>query len=182
LNESKISVRYAKAFFSSAVERDLVEIVKQDVDLLLNLLQTQPRLKELLASPVVKTKEKRIFFDKIFKDRFNNLTLDFLYLLLKNNREVYLLEMCLNFQGLYSKLTGIKSAQLITAIKLEEAQLQRFNELILINFGSKAEVFASVDERLLGGFILKVDDHQLDASVSTQLKKMRREMVNVIKN
>ncbi len=182
MNESKISVRYAKAFFSSAVERDLVEIVKQDVDLLLNLLQTQPRLKELLASPVVKTKEKRIFFDKIFKDRFNNLTLDFLYLLLKNNREVYLLEMCLNFQGLYSKLTGIKSAQLITAIKLEEAQLQRFNELILINFGSKAEVFASVDERLLGGFILKVDDHQLDASVSTQLKKMRREMVNVIKN
>jgi F-type H+-transporting ATPase subunit delta len=182
LNESKISVRYAKAFFSTAVERSLVEVVKNDVDLLLKLLQTQPRFKELLASPIVKTKEKSIFFNEIFKDRFNNLTLDFLHLLLKNNREVYLLEMCLNFQGLYSKLTGIKSAQLITAVKLDEAQLQSFNELILIHFGSKAEVFATVDEKLLGGFILKVEDHQLDASVSTQLKKMRRELVNVIKN
>ncbi|MEI6276114.1 MAG: ATP synthase F1 subunit delta [Prolixibacteraceae bacterium] len=182
MNESKISVRYAKAFFSSAVERNLLQDAKKDVDLLLQLLQTQPRLKELLSSPVVKTKEKRVILDKIFIDRFNQLTIDFLHLLLKNNREVYLLEMCLNFQGLYSKLTGIKMAQLVTAVKLEDAQLQKFTELIQVHFGGKAEVLTKVDETLLGGFILKVEDHQYDASVSTQLKKMRREMVNVIKN
>ena len=182
MNESKISVRYAKAFFSSAVERNLLEVVKKDIDLLLQLMQSQPRLKELLASPVVKTKEKSVFLDKIFRDRFNELTIDFLHLLLKNNREVYLLEMCLNFQTLYSKLTGIKSAQLVTAVELDETELQQFNEFIQVHFGGKAEVLTKVDEKLLGGFILKVEDHQLDASVSTQLKKMRRELVNVIKN
>ena len=182
MNESKISVRYAKAFFSSAVEKKLLEEAKKDVDLLLQLLQTQPRLKELLSSPVVKTSEKRVIFDKIFTDRLNKLTIDFLHLLLKNNREVYLLEMCLNFQVLYSKLTGIKRAQLITAVALDESQLQKFNQLIQIHFGGKAEVLTKVDEQLLGGFILRVDDHQLDSSVATQLKKMRRELVNVIKN
>lgn len=182
MNESKISIRYAKAFFYSAFERNLLEVIKKDVDFLLQLLQTQPRLKELLASPVVKSKEKRIFLDKVFKDQFNQLTMDFLYLLLKNNREIFLMEMCLNFQGLYGKLTGTKSAQLITAVELDGSQLQKFNELILKQFGSKAEVLTKVDEKLLGGFILKIDDHQLDASVSTQLKKMRRELVNYIKN
>jgi F-type H+-transporting ATPase subunit delta len=182
LNESKISVRYAKAFFSSAVERNLLEVVKKEVDLLLQLLQSQPRLKELLASPVVKTKEKSVFIDKIFKDRFSELTVDFLHLLLKNNRELFLMEMCLNFRVLYSKATGIKSAELITAMKLDEDQLQQFNDLIQAHFGGKAEVVTKVDELLLGGFILKVEDQQLDASVSTQLKKMRRELVNVIKN
>jgi F-type H+-transporting ATPase subunit delta len=182
LNESKISVRYAKAFFSSAVEKNLLESAKKDVDLLLQLLQNQPRLKELLASPVVKTKEKRLILDKIFVNRLNKLTIDFLHLLLKNNREVYLLQMCLNFQALYSKLTGIKRAQLVTAIPLDEALLQKFNQLIQVNFGGKAEVLTKVDENLLGGFILRVEDHQLDASVSTQLKKMKRELVNVIKN
>jgi F-type H+-transporting ATPase subunit delta len=182
LNESKISVRYAKAFFSSAVERNLLEVVKKEVDLLLQLLQSQPRLKELLASPVVKTKEKSVFIDKIFKDRFSELTVDFLHLLLKNNRELFLMEMCLNFRVLYSKATGIKSAELITAVKLDEDQLQQFNDLIQAHFGGKAEVVTKVDELLLGGFILKVEDQQLDASVSTQLKKMRRELVNVIKN
>ncbi len=182
MNESKISVRYAKAFFASAVERKLLDSIKKDVDLLIQLLRTQPRLKELLTSPVVKTKEKGIILDKIFKDIVNELTIDFLHLLLKNNREVYLLEMCLNFQILYSKLTGIKSAQLISAVELDVEQLQQFNELIMERFGSKANVVTTVDENLLGGFILKVEDHQLDASVSTQLKRMRRELVNVIKN
>lgn len=182
MNESKISVRYARALFSSAVEKELVEVVKKDVDLILQLLQTQPRLKELLQSPVVKTKEKGVLFEKIFRDRLNNLTVDFLHLLLKNNREVYLLEMCLNFQASYSKLTGIKTAKLVTAVELDKSQLEKFNVLIQKHFGGKAEVTVTVSEKLLGGFILKVDDHQLDASVATQLKKMRRELVNVIKN
>ncbi len=182
MNESKISVRYAKAFFSSAVERNVTEVAKKDVDLLLQLLQTQPRLRELLSSPVVKTSEKRDILDKTFVGRLNDLTIDFLHLLLKNNREVYLLEMCLNFQVLYSKLTGIKMAQLVTAVKLDDAQLQKFNEMIRVRFGGKAEVQTKVDENLLGGFILRVEDHQMDASVSAQLKKMRRELVNVIKN
>ena len=182
MNESKISVRYAKAFFSAAVERNLLQAAKKDVDLLLHLLQTQPRLKELLSSPVVKTKEKRVVLDTIFTDTFDKLTMDFLHLLLKNNREVYLLEMCLNFQGLYSKLTGIKIAQLITAVELDDARLKKFSDLIEIHFGGKAEILTKVDEELLGGFILRVEDKQLDVSVSTQLKKMRREFVNVIKN
>lgn len=182
MNESKISVRYAKAFFSSAVEKRLVEDAKNDVDTLLSLIQSQPKLKELLASPVIKSKEKIVILDNIFVNRFNKLTIDFLHLLIKNNREIYLLEICLNFQVLYSKLTGIKQAQLITAIAFEDSQIQKFNELIQVNFGGKADLHTKVDEKLLGGFILRVDDHQLDASVCTQLKRMKRELVNVIKN
>lgn len=182
MNESKISVRYAKALFSSAVEKNLLEVVKKDVDLLLHLLKNGSGLKELLASPVVKSKEKTMFIDKIFKENVNRLTIDFLHLILKNNRETFLLEMCLNYQALYGKLTGIKSAELTTAVALDAGQLDRFNQMIQSHFGGKAEVLTKVDERLLGGFILKVDDHQLDASVNTQLKKLRRELVNVIKN
>ncbi len=182
MNESKISVRYAKALFSSATDKSLLDIVKKDIDLLLKLLRSEPRLKELLASPVVKTKEKLILLDKIFIDHFNKLTIDFLHLVLKNHREGFMLEMCLNFQALYSKLTGIKSAYLITAVELDELLLKQFNEFIQVHFGSKAEVLTKVDESLLGGFILRVEDHQLDASVTTQLKKLKRELVNVIKN
>ncbi len=182
MNESKISVRYAKAFFSAAVERNLLPVVKKDVDLLLHLLQTQPRLKEILGSPVVQTKDKRSFLDKVFKAQFNELTMGFLHLLLKNNRELFLFEICLNFQGLYGKLTGIKSAQLTTAVEMDDTQLKLFNQLIQVRFGSKAEVLTTVDESLIGGFILKVEDKQLDASVSTQLKKMRRELVSFTKN
>ncbi len=181
MNESKISVRYAKAFFTAAVERKILEVVKRDVDLLLQLLQSQPRLKELLASPVVHTGEKRNFMIAIFKEHFNRLTMDFLDLLLKNNREIYLVEMCLNFQGLYGRLTGIISAQLVTATPMDDDLLKEFNQLIQVNFGSKAEVIAKVDEKLLGGFILRVDDLQIDTSVATQLKKMKRELVSFTK-
>lgn len=175
-------MRYAKAFFAAAVERKILEVVKKDVDLLLQLLQSQPRLKELLASPVVKTSEKRNFMNTIFKGHFNGLTMDFVELLLKNNREIYLVEICLNFQGLYGRLTGIISAKLVTAAGIDEDLLNKFNQLIQVHFGSKAEVSAKVDEKLLGGFILRVDDLQIDTSVATQLKKMKRELVSFTKN
>lgn len=175
-------MRYAKAFFSSASEKGLIEIVKNDIDLLLFLIQSQPRFRELLASPIVKAKEKSFILDKMFKDQLHAITMNFLQLLLKNNREIYLLEMCLNFQGLYGKSTGIKSAKLVTAVAMDDTQIQNINQLIADRFGVRAEVSAKVDERLIGGFILKVEDQQLDASVSTQLIKMRRELVNYIKN
>jgi F-type H+-transporting ATPase subunit delta len=34
-----------------------------------------------------------------------------------------------------------------------------------------------VNENLIGGFILRIDDRQLDASVATQLRKVREELL-----
>ncbi|MCE1199455.1 MAG: ATP synthase F1 subunit delta [Marinilabiliales bacterium] len=182
MNESKISVRYPKAFFSLSVEKNLSVAVKKDVDTLLHLFETQPGFKALLASPVLPASAKKSFVDKVFKEQFHAMTIDFLHLLLKNGREIYLFEICLNFNRLYSLQTGVKFAQLTTAVALDKIQLDQFSDIIQQMFGSKAEVNSKVDPSILGGFVLKVDDQQMDASVSTQLRRMKREMVNVIKN
>lgn len=182
LNESKISVRYAKAFFSSALEGNRLEGIKKDVDLLLDLLNSEPRFKELLSSPVVSTRQKSETLNAIFKGRVNGLTVDFLQLLLKNHREMFLLEMCLNFRSFYGKHTGIRAARLVTAVETDAQLLAKFSELIMAQTGSIAGLTTVVDENIIGGFILTIDDKQLDASIATQLKRMKRELVNVIKN
>ena len=43
---------------------------------------------------------------------------------------------------------------------------------------ASVEIDEVIDESLIGGFILRTDDHQIDASVSNRLKNMKRELYN----
>ena len=40
------------------------------------------------------------------------------------------------------------------------------------------ELSEEVDESLIGGFIVRMDDKQIDASVLTQLNRMKQELAN----
>jgi F-type H+-transporting ATPase subunit delta len=44
--------------------------------------------------------------------------------------------------------------------------------------GAKVILQESVDEDLIGGFVLQVDDLQMDASVQTQLRRLHNELVD----
>ncbi len=69
---------------------------------------------------------------------------------------------------------GIKEAEVTVA---HEAELNQkiIDELNKIA-GSKLEIKQKVDEGIVGGIIMKVDDTLLDASVKTQLNKLNQEL------
>lgn len=177
MNDSKISVRYAKALFDLANERGVLERVKEDMLMISDLLKSVPQFKEMLNSPIVKSSEKRLVMKAVFGDRFHSLTLSFLDLLVTNKREAYLQTIVLNFISSCRKLSGIKLAELTSAHPLDQASISNFNEVIRKYFNTEAEVTCKVNERLIGGFILRVDDFQIDASVNTRFKKLKRELL-----
>ncbi|MGC9342712.1 MAG: ATP synthase F1 subunit delta [Bacteroidales bacterium] len=176
MNESKISVRYAKAFFLTAKEEKVLEEIAEDVKLLQTSLKVTG-FQEFLESPIIKTSEKKKLIDSVFEKEFNKLTYIFLNLILKNKREHYLRDILRNFIDLYKEEHGIKQAKLTMSSSVSNEYQQKFISLLEKAFNAKIELEEFVDKDLIGGFILKVEDQQFDASVKTQLKRVKKKLL-----
>ncbi len=176
MNDSKISVRYAKALFQAAKEAGKLVEVSKDMALLETSLEN-PEFGRILESPVIKTSQKAELIQKVFAKSIQVLSMDFLLLILKNKRESYIPGMIRNFTRLFKDDQGVKTAELIVPAKVSEAHKKRFMDLLAKVYNSKIEFTDKTNPELIGGFILKVEDEQFDASVSTSLSKIKKNLL-----
>ena len=177
MDESKISVRYAKALLSLSKEKQVSEAVRIDMEMIHQLFETMPKFNEMLVSPVIGMKEKRELFESVFAKAINPLTYSFLLLLITNNREAYLKDITRNFHETYRKEAGYKVAKLVSAIEIDPVTIEQFRALIRNHFKTEVDLTCAVDAKLIGGFILQVEDQQIDASVAAKLKKLKKELL-----
>ncbi|MDM8160414.1 ATP synthase F1 subunit delta [Labilibaculum sp. K2S] len=178
MNESKISVRYAKALFELGKEKNLIESVIKDIQLVDEVCKTMPEFWLMVESPVVKTSQKRTSVKLIFGDKINPVSLNFLDLVVQNRREIYLKDISRNFLALCRKDKGILSATLTSASAIEKESNRKLSELLSKSFNAKIELQEVVDKEIIGGFVLRIEDQQLDASVSNQLNLIKRELLS----
>jgi len=178
MDQSKINVRYAKAFFTLAKEKGLTIELRKDAGLITSVCTTSSDFILMLESPVVKTSQKIEALKRIFEGKVNALSLNFLLLIAENKRENYLQGIFRNLEGLYRNEEGIKSAVLTSAQPLSEALVLQVQNVLETEFNAKVELSQKVDAKLIGGFVLRVDDKQYDASLSTQLKKIKEQLLH----
>lgn len=178
MNESKITVRYAKALFELAKENNAFEAMKNDMELLHQCIKELPELQYVISSPVIKVSEKISLFAETFKNIFSPVTHTFIRLVLERRREEYLLGISRHFLSLLKAEGGVKVAELVTAVPLNDALRKSILNFIAHKFNTKVELQESVDEKLIGGFILRVGDQQVDASISSKLSRIKSSLTN----
>ena len=178
MNESKITVRYAKALFALAKETNSVESMKSDMELLYQCIREVPELQFVINSPVIKVSEKIRLFDESFRGTFTTLTLSFINMALGRRREEYLISIARYVLSLLKADQGIRSAELVTAIPLDESLRKSIIRFITRKFCTQVELHESVDEKLIGGFVLRVGDEQIDASLASKLERIKTALTN----
>ncbi len=174
---SAIRVRYAKAFFSLAKEKKMLDILNADIQKVFDVCNHSTDFILLLESPVVTTSKKANLVTKIFKDQINTLTLNFLLLITNNKREVHIPGICRNFLELTRKDQNIKSAILVTATEINAKTIDKIKILIEKELDAKVELTCQFDPEIIGGMVLRIDDKQYDSSVSTQLRKIKQKLL-----
>ena len=176
MNESQISVRYAKALFKSAVEKKILESVNKDMELLAETCKLDD-FQYMLELPSLQPSQKYKFISSIFAKKMSDTSLALINLVIKNKRESYLPGIARNFRDLYRTEKGISSAELVTAMEVDDSIIKSIRELITKSFDSDVELSASVDKDLIGGFVLKIEDLQYDSSVASNLKRMKKQLL-----
>jgi len=181
MNESKISVRYAKALFALGKEENSLNELKSDMELLYVCIGEVSELQFILSSPLIKSAEKARLFRSAFEGAFSPLSITFTNLVFENRREDYLGGISRYFLTLLKKEQGILDAELVSAAPVTDPVRQSIVQLIEKKFKAHVELAEKTEPGLIGGFILRVGDQQLDASLSGKLKRIRTSL-NEYKN
>jgi F-type H+-transporting ATPase subunit delta len=177
MNESLISVRYATALFSLAKEKDLLLSLKDDMELILHVCKISSEFNRMITSPIVKPSGKIKVIRKIFSNKIDRLSMNFLELTVRNGREKFIEPVCRDVLGFIRKEKNIRTAVITTAQTMDENLLQKAEKVLEEELNGRVELLAKVDPRLIGGLILRIDDKQIDSTVSTQLKRLKQELL-----
>jgi F-type H+-transporting ATPase subunit delta len=170
-------VRYTKAIFSVAIEKNALETIKDDMGQIHELMSHSQELQTLFQNPVLKPSKKEELVKQIFKS-FNSYTISFICLLIKNRREEYLQDISRNFIDMYRKHKGIESGTITTAISISSETLDNIKKIIHSSLKKEVDLNVKVDENIIGGMIIQIGDKQYDASVKSGLEKMKRKLLN----
>ncbi len=177
MNRGAITVRYAKALYQVGDESKKLDSIKEGVDLLLSSFKESPELTILLESPVIKTSEKKKIFSSVFSGNIDDYVINFFNLLSDNKREPYLKDMCLYFLEMYKKNLGIEEAVITTALPLDAKYKQEILSILEKKLKRKIELNELVNPAIIGGFKLRIDDQQVDASIAAKLRHIKNELI-----
>jgi F-type H+-transporting ATPase subunit delta len=173
---TKSAARYAKALLDLTLENGSVEAVEKDLIRFVHVVKESNDFRIFLNSPVVRDDKKIAIYQKVFEG-FNPLTMQFFILVTKNGREQLLPEIAAQFERQLMKNRGIVSGSIVSATPLTEKTKQEILDRIAPAFEGSLQLSESVDPSLLGGFVIRIEDKQIDASVANKLKELRQELV-----
>ena len=176
MNESKISVRYSKALFELAIEKNILDKVSQDMAFISEICKL-PETKELLASPIIKPSRKGEVLNKMLENDVDKATLSLIDLVVKNGRANFIPAIARVFITETMRYKGITKSTLTTAAPIDSKVKQQITDMITAVFKTKVEFEENIDSAIIGGFILRVDDNYIDASVKNKLRKIKKELV-----
>jgi F-type H+-transporting ATPase subunit delta len=169
-----ISQRYAKALFELAHEMKILDEVYEDMLLVRSVSVENPQFRRLLASPVIPPGKKSQIIRAIFEKHLEKLSFRFLQLIVKKEREIYLQNIAENFIALVKKFKNILPVKLTTAQPIDDEIRQKILTLLRDATHKKIELEEKVQEDLIGGFVLNMEDSQYDASLRKKINRLKK--------
>ncbi len=174
----QLASRYAKALLELASERNELNKVYEDMTLFQQTCEGSHDLVVFLKSPIIKADDKVAVLKKIFEGQVSALSINFLAKIAKSAREAYLQDIAKEFIVQYKKHNNIITANLISAAPLSNEFKSAITKLIMeIPKDGKSytvELKEKINQDIIGGFVLRVDDKQIDTSVSRRIGLLRR--------
>lgn len=173
-----VASRYAKSLIELAQEKNVVEDVYQDMLLFNSVASANRGLMLALKSPVVRHEKKLGILKAIFKDKVSPVSYSIFEIITRKNRESILDSIAAEFITQYNSYKGIQKALVTTSIPLNATLRDKFTKIVADATGRTVELEEKVDERLIGGYILRVGDRQIDASLKSRLNELKLELLN----
>jgi F-type H+-transporting ATPase subunit delta len=136
-----------------------------------------PETKEFLLSPIIVPSKKSSIFHKMLEGNVEKITLSMIDLMVKNGRESYLPAVARVFIHETLKYKGITESILTTAVKVDAKVKKQMTALISEVYSTKVELEERIDPEIIGGFILRIEDNYMDASIRNKLRKIRKELL-----
>jgi F-type H+-transporting ATPase subunit delta len=127
-----------------------------------------------LQSPIIKSDKKRNILKNVFEGKVNEMTISFLNILTDKRRESYIKDISIAFDEQYKKYKNILTAVITSASGIDDHTRCKVIDLVKSTTTAEVELIEKTDKSIIGGFVLKMQDKQVDASVLRKLNDLRK--------
>ncbi|MDB5114698.1 MAG: atpH [Mucilaginibacter sp.] len=180
MSELTVASRYAKSLIDLAEEQNVLEEVNNDMVFFLKTLKENPQLNAVLGNPIISHLKKLNILTDIFEGKVNKLSIAFFKLMINKGRGEVLYTTAHELINLYDVKKHITKATVTSATPLSEANQQKMLDEVKAAVGGTVILEAKTDPALIGGFVLTVGDRQIDTSIASSLKKLKKDFANSI--
>jgi ATP synthase, F1 delta subunit len=173
-----ISTRYARALYSLALDQAVEERVYREMKSIHNQFMGFPEIKRYLSSPII-TKQEKVDILTVCAggDEISEISKKFLSFVVARDKEILLPLMCVAYNRVYRRTKGILSVKLVSAHEINDEMVEKIRSGIERKYQSKVDLESFVDESIIGGFVVTVNNNRLDSSVAGELEKIKKELL-----
>jgi len=178
MSQQTVAYRYAKSLLDLAKEKNVEDKVYEDMKLFNQVCDDNHQFYLLLKSPIVSHFDKLTILQKIFTGKVDAASMSIFEIITKKNREEMLPYIAEDYLRQYEIFKGIQKAYITTVSPLTTSQKADFQKIVADATGKTIEIIEKIDETLIGGYVLQVNDRQIDTSVKTKLNELKVKFMN----
>ena len=175
MSEIQVASRYAKSLIDLAEEQNSLEAIKADIESFVSVMHQNSQLQAVLRNPIVGIDKKTAILNQLFGSSFHKVIMAFFKIVVAKGRSEVLYATAKEFLSEYNRRKDIIHAVVTSAAPLSEDQKSKISALVIESTKAQVVLETRIDPDLIGGFVLKVGDRQVDASISSSLNKLKNE-------
>lgn len=169
----KLAQPYAEALLDITTKEGALDKVVHDLTALSTVLSESNDLQKALANPTLSSLAKKEIIKSVLKDSVSNTIIKFLMVLCDRGRIAYLTDIVEKALELAYQKASIQVAYVTSSLGFTSSQEEALiTKLQTMTGASQIKLKVSIDESLLGGFIVQVGSRIIDNSVKGQLRQL----------
>ena len=176
---TEYAVSYAEALYSLASDEKKSDIILNDLRSICIALAENEGYVKLINAPDIVFEEKQRLIDEAFGASVDKYVLNLLKILAKNRLFNIVVSLKDEYEKSYNKDNNIEKATVICAFELSEALREKLEAKL--NEITKKTVAAEyvTDKSVLGGFVVRFSDSQIDASIKGRLEALKEKLLAI---
>lgn len=176
--KTRIAKRYARALFEIAKESGRIEEYGRDLEVVHSLFKGDAVIREGLTSIVASRDAKAELLDAIIEAAgLDRVVGNFLKVLLDARKMPVLPEVAAEYGALADEATGKLRGEVSSAMALSAADVSKLSEALSKAMDKQVILEAREDKALIGGVVARVGNLVFDASVRTQIQRMKESLL-----
>ena len=176
--EKSLATGYAQALFEVAEKRGGADDIEKDLEGIKDLLRSNREFRDILYHPSIIKTDKKNLIDKIIAPQCSSKWVrNLIYILVDRRREKMLDYLPDVFKGVAKRIKGVVSVKVQTAIPLTEDRLANLQESLKKLTKKKVELETEVNNEIIGGMVIRIENKIIDGSVINHLKNLKKNLL-----
>ena len=172
---SKVAKRYAQGLLDFTNESGQTNAVFSEMKDVVKLMAESKDLNKFFLTPYIDSKKKTEVASQIFKS-LSPVSQNLITLVIKHGRENQLRNIAQEFINKVEDINGVQRITLTTATQISKENMEQIlRSTNLVNQSATFDLKVNVNPEILGGYILRVGDQQVDASVKSKLNNIKKD-------